>query len=80
MYTYDNAEAVTPSDSTVFSPVLDGFHVGVAGNVAVVTEAGSAVTLTACLAGTIYPIRVSKIKSTGTTATTIVGLRLGRHY
>ena len=77
MQPYDNGVAVTPSDSTTFDPVLDGFLVGVAGNVAVLFKgASAAVTLTGLLAGVIYPIRVSKIMATNTTATTMTGLRL----
>ena len=70
---YDMAAAVTPSDSTVVNCM--GFYVGTAGNVAIMPYKGStAVTLTGCLAGTVYRIACNKIMSTNTTASNIVAL------
>jgi len=69
-----NAEAVTPSDATDLTYVSRGLYVGGAGNVAVVMVSGAAVTFTNILAGTILPIRLSRIKSTGTTATNLIAL------
>lgn len=66
-----DAFAVTPSDSTVITAF--GFYVGVTGNVAVVTSRGTGVTFTAVPAGEIIPLAISKVMSTGTTATNIVG-------
>jgi hypothetical protein len=66
--------AVTKSDSTVL-PLTRALYVGGAGNVAVVDGAGSdAVTFTGVTAGSILPIRVRKVMSTNTTATSIVAL------
>lgn len=67
---YDRAAAVTPSDATVQH--YEAFSVGVAGNVAIVDRYGTTTTIPA-IAGEVYPIRVTKILSTGTTATGIVG-------
>ncbi|MDP3940173.1 MAG: hypothetical protein Q8R92_18820 [Deltaproteobacteria bacterium] len=65
--------AVTPSDSTVVNCI--SFYVGVAGDVAVIAQDDTAaVTLTACAAGTVYPIACNKIMSTNTTATNIVAI------
>lgn len=65
--------AVTPSDTTVLN--CKGFFVGVAGDVAVIAqEDSSAVTLTGCTAGTVYPIACNKIMSTDTDADDIVAL------
>jgi hypothetical protein len=70
---YTRAEAVTKSDSTVFG--CKAFYVGGAGNVAIKTHSGAtAVTLTACIVGQIYPIQCYNIMSTNTTATAIVAL------
>jgi hypothetical protein len=79
---YDRAVAVTKSDSTVLN--CAGFYVGGAGNVAIqsigntgqdsASSADTAVTLTACIVGTIYPIACARIMSTNTTATNIVAL------
>jgi hypothetical protein len=70
---YVKAAAVVPSDSAVLN--CEGFYVGAAGNVAVVPRDGSApVTLTGCLAGTVYRIACSRIMATDTTASGIVAL------
>jgi hypothetical protein len=74
---YDNATAVTKSDSTVYAPPLDALFIGGAGNVAVLTPSGTTLTITGVLAGVIYPIACTKVMSTNTTATNIVGLRYG---
>jgi hypothetical protein len=68
------AEAVTPSDSTDLTYVSRGLWVGGAGNVAVVMVSGDAVTFSGVVAGTLLPIRVSRVKSTSTTATLILAL------
>lgn len=66
--------AVTASDSTVLA-VTRAVWVGGAGNLAVVFEdGGSAVTLTGVTAGQLLPIRVTKVMSTNTTATSITAL------
>lgn len=71
----DNLAAVTPNDSTDLAYVTRAVYVGGAGNM-VVTPAGggSNVTLVGIPAGSILPIRVSRILSTSTTATSIVAL------
>lgn len=61
--------SVTPSDSTTLSNVR-GIWVGGAGNV-VVTTAGGDVTLNGVTAGTLIPVKATKVKATGTTATNI---------
>lgn len=70
-----SAYAVTPSDTTVLSPLPRSLYVGAAGNVAIVPEDGTAsVVFVAVAAGQILPIRAKKVMSTGTTATNIVAL------
>ncbi len=71
--TADNAVAVTPSDSTELAPCR-ALYVGGAGNVAVVMKGGASVTFTGATAGSILPIRVTKVMSTNTTATAIVAI------
>lgn len=70
----DNAFAITPSDSTNFSYVTRGIYVGGAGNIAAVMLDGSVVTFVGAAAGTILPIRVSRVNLTNTTATNLVGI------
>lgn len=72
------AEAVTPHDTNTLDPKPRALYVGGAGTV-VATMLGKDGTTSSevsfvCQAGAILPIRPSKIKSTGTTATSIVGL------
>lgn len=68
------AEAVTPSDSTDITRNSRGIYVGGAGNLAVTMVGGGNVTFVGVAAGTILPIRVSRVLSTSTTATSIVAL------
>ncbi|MDO6587342.1 hypothetical protein Q4543_17660 [Salipiger sp. 1_MG-2023] len=69
-----HAASVTPSDSTDLSAVSRAIMVGVSGDVAVITQGGETVTLPSLQAGLPYAVRVSRILSTGTTATGIVAL------
>jgi len=69
----DNAAAVTKSDSTVLSPIPRGLYVGGAGDLVVTMAGGGDITFTAVPAGTILPIRVSKVKA-ATSATAIVAI------
>lgn len=73
--TAQDAVAVTISDSTTYSPPLDALFVGGAGNVAVKTAAGTTLTFTGVVAGSILPIACIQVRETSTTATNIVGLR-----
>lgn len=72
--TYEDAVAITASDS-VADPAgpFAGFFTGSGGNVKVQTRSG-AVTLTSLPAGVIVPLWVSRIWSTGTTATGVLGM------
>lgn len=69
------AYAVTPNDS-VDLPAGDAraLYIGNSGNLVVITSGSTEVTLQNVQAGTILPIRVARVKSTGTTATGIVAL------
>jgi hypothetical protein len=71
---YRGGIAVTPSDATVLTPTK-GLYIGGAGNVTVdFADGTTGVLLTAVAVGTLYPISVVKVKSTGTTATAIVAI------
>jgi hypothetical protein len=68
-----NGIAVTPGDSTDIASTR-GFHVNGAGDVAVRFKGGdSSITLTV-VAGQTYPYQITRVYSTGTTATGIVAL------
>lgn len=62
------------SDSVVYNPPLRSIYVGTTGNIAVVTAAGQAITLTAVPVG-LLPLSCSQVKATSTTASNLVGLR-----
>lgn len=64
--------AITPSDTTEVD--FNGIYVGGAGNLTVILLDGSEVTLTAVIVGTVYPLRVTKVKA-ATTATNLLGLK-----
>jgi len=71
----DDAFSISPSDSTYLTEIPRALYVGGAGDLAVITRAGNAVTFKSVPAGTIIPQRVKMVKSTNTTATFIVGMR-----
>ena len=69
------AAAVTLSDSTVLTPTPRALYIGVGGDVVVTMAAdGTDVTFKNVPTGTKLPVRVSKVKSTNTTASSIVAL------
>lgn len=68
-----DAVAISKSDSTVVD--INGFYVGTAGDVAVVTFRGTTVTFPNVPAGAVIPIRCVKVLETGTEASDIVGLK-----
>lgn len=67
-------ELVTKHDTNELTRVSRALYVGGTGDVAVVMLEGSAVTFVGVPAGALLPIRVKKVMSTGTTATTIISL------
>lgn len=68
------AAAVTPLDGTDLANISRSLYVGGAGNMVVTMQDGNDVTFSGIPAGAILPIRVTRVKSTGTTATNIVSL------
>lgn len=69
-----NADAVTTSDTVDLTHVSRYIYVGGAGDITLVTSKGDTVLLKAVPIGAMLPIRASKIKLTGTTATNLVAL------
>lgn len=69
--------AVTPSDTVDLDFIAEYLYVGsIAGGatVTVITAGGSTITFAGLAAGTFIPVRVSRVKATGTLATSIVAL------
>jgi hypothetical protein len=77
---FPGATAVTKSDSepiagTTASPkVFAALYTGTGGNITVVTANGETVEFAGTVAGTILPVAVVQVLSTGTAATGIVAL------
>jgi hypothetical protein len=66
--------AITPSDTDDLARVVRDIRVGGDGNVTVVTTSGAEIAFLGCLAGErLGPFFVARVKSTGTTATGLVG-------
>jgi hypothetical protein len=70
----DKGFAVTPHNTNDLPHVTREIWVGTAGNMVFVTDDGVELTINNIQNGTRLPYRAAKIKSTGTTATNIVGL------
>jgi hypothetical protein len=72
--TYD-AEAINVS-SADYTPAVTcrGIYVGGAGDVALTTMGGSAITFKAVPAGTFMPVSFTSVQHTGTTATNLLAL------
>lgn len=70
--TANNAFAVTPADGT--DNIASALYVGVSGDVAVIPQGGSASVIFKAHPVGYMPVRVSRVLSTGTTATNILGL------
>ncbi len=69
-----NAVVVTPSDSTDLTNVSRALYVGTTGNLKVTLQDSGTVLFTAVPAGVVLPIRVTRVWSTTTTASTIIAL------
>lgn len=70
------AVAVTPDNSTLIATgVTRALYVGETGDItALMADGGTAVLFKNVSAGTVLPIRVQRVNSTGTTAASIVAL------
>jgi hypothetical protein len=68
------AAAVSPSDSSDLTSASRALYVGGAGDVVLMTVGDDTVTFVAVPAGSILPMRVKRVLSTGTTATSILAL------
>lgn len=70
MTRYQSATLVTPDDNANVN--YQAFTVGTSNTITIADGLGASVALPA-IAGVIYPVRVTKVFATGTTATGIVG-------
>ena len=76
LLTANHAISPTLSNTTDFAGgvISTGLYVGGAGDVKVTMAGGEDVTFTGLSAGSVYPIRVKRVWSTGTTATNLLVL------
>ena len=66
--------SITPNDGTDLSSPTRGIYVGASGDLKVISLDGNDVTFADLAAGVIHPISCTRVYSTGTTATDIVGI------
>jgi hypothetical protein len=71
---FRNAEVITKSDETNLDQTTRAIYVGGTGHISVEMAGGGTVLFSAIPAGTILPIRVTRVNSTDTTATLMVAL------
>lgn len=64
-----SGDLVAVTLDTDFKYASKALWVGASGDVAVVTKSGQTITIPGVAAGTILPIRVMQVKTTGTTVT-----------
>lgn len=70
----ENGFSITPHDTNDLDYTTRGLYVGVSGHVKVDLAGGDTVTLNSMAAGVVHLLRVTRVYSTGTAATGIVGL------
>jgi hypothetical protein len=66
--------AVTPNDGVDLPDITRAVYVGGSGVLNVILLSGADLSLAGVAGGTVLPLRIRRIKATGTTATAIVGL------
>lgn len=69
-----DAAQVNPSNSQDLVHVTRAVYIGTGGDLAVELANGTRITLPNSVGGMMYPLRVRKVLSTGTTASSIVAL------
>lgn len=70
----EDAQEVTPSDTTALRRESRGIYTGSGGDIAVKMVSGRSVTFAGTPAGAVLPLQCSHVLSTGTVATDIVAL------
>ena len=70
----DDGFAITPSDTEDLEVPTRYLYVGVAGNVKVDMLSGTTITWVTLAAGVLHQLQVRKVYSTGTAATSIIGI------
>lgn len=68
-------ETIIPNDSADLTHCTRGLYVGATGTVVAVLISGDEVVLNDVQSGSIYPLRIRRVKATGTSAAGLIGLR-----
>ena len=71
----DKALAIAPSNGVDLEFATRAIYVGSGGDLRVEMQGGGLVTFVGVPGGTVLPVRVARVYATGTTATSLVGLR-----
>jgi hypothetical protein len=71
---YSHAFAIVPSNTVDFTYATRAIYVGVTGSVTLVTIHDEVIQFVAVPAGTVLPIRAKRVNTTGTGASSLVGL------
>jgi hypothetical protein len=66
--------AITPADGTDLPSETRGLWVGASGDLVLVLASGDEVTIAGVPGGTLLPLRIRRIRATGTGASQLVGL------
>lgn len=66
--------AITPDNDAALSRPTRALYVGGSGAVSLVLASGDEITLSGVPGGSLLPLRVIRVRATGTTATALVGL------
>lgn len=69
-----HAFTIVPDDLSELPEVTRALYVGIGGALAVVMQTGAEIVLEGVVAGTVLPLRVRQVKTSGTTAGAIVGV------
>jgi hypothetical protein len=70
-----HAFAVTPNDAIDLAVVTRGLYVGTGGDLSLVLKGdGNPVSFVGVAGGSVLPLRIVRVRATGTTAADIVGL------
>ncbi len=69
-----HAFSIVPSDSANLTETTRAIYCGAGGDLVATLQSGAVVTFANMPAGTLLPLRVTKVAATGTTANALIGL------
>ena len=66
--------AISPNDAVDVTEVTRALYVGTGGVLSLTLQSGAELVMSGVAAGTLLPLRVRRVKATGTSASDLVGL------